>query len=295
MTPLYASIDIGTNSALLLVAEARGGVLEPVLQKVEVPRVGRNLSATGLISSQSFRDLMQALKGFRAAIEGANALLTGAVATQAFRKARNGAVLLAEIGAELGMPCRLLSGEEEARMAYAAVENRHPLPNLRVLDIGGGSTEVTSADRAVSLELGAVSLTESGNAPAEWRAGAQAALRGLRAEPGEVVAVGGTASALAMLELRLPAFDARAIEGLKLKRGRVSAAIDRLAAMPEAERAALPGLDPGRAGILVPGLCILEAFLEAAGVGEFRVSDRGLRYGVILEWLDKNGKLQSAN
>jgi len=103
----------------------------------------------------------------------------------------------------------------------------------------------------------------------------------------ELVAVGGTASALAMLELRLPAFDAAAIEGLRIDLGRVTANIELLASLSDRERAALPGLDPGRADILMPGLCILEAFLKAAGCAAFRVSDRGIRYGVILDWIKK--------
>jgi exopolyphosphatase/guanosine-5'-triphosphate,3'-diphosphate pyrophosphatase len=282
-----ASIDIGTNSALLLVAERRGGRLHPVIQRVAAPRVGRNLSVTGRISDESFAALLTALDGFLAEIAAAGARLAGAVATEAFRKASNGPELLDRVSALLGAPCRILTGEEEARLGWLAVADRHPLPGLAVLDIGAGSTEINGGEGGVSLPIGAVSLPETcGPSPAALRARASEAFAGGLAGfriPENLVAVGGTATALAMLFLGLRAFDAEAIEGLELERSDVAAMVERLSAMGAAERAALPGLDPGRAEIVVPGLCILEAFLDFAGRKAFRVSDRGIRYGVILD------------
>ena len=312
---LPAAIDIGTNSAILLIAgrgdadrgeAARGnavhgdaasgdlrggGSLRPVFQKVAAPRVGRNLAATGRISDESFVALQDALSGFLADIRGAGARLVGAVATEAFRKASNGPMFLERVSAQLGLPCRILSGEEEARLGWLAVADRHPLPGLAVIDIGAGSTEVTRKEGGVSLPVGAVALqeacrAEAGGSGAACRERALAAFRaGLAglATPENLVCVGGTASALAMLKLGLRRFDADAIEGLEIEATEVDTAIDRLEALPAAERAALPGLDPGRAEIIVPGLGILSAFLRHAGCGSFRVSDRGIRYGVILD------------
>lgn len=299
---LPAAIDIGTNSALLLVADREGGAgpLRPVLQRIAAPRVGRNLAATGRISDESFRALEDALGGFLEDIRGAGARLVGAVATEAFRRASNGPALLDEVSARLGIPCRILSGEEEARLGWLAVADRHPLPDLSVLDIGGGSTELTRRQGGVSLPVGAVVLLEAcrpggpDGAASNGDATLSAACRE-RAErifrrelagvepPGNLVCVGGTASALAMLKLGLKDFDAAAIEGLEIHASEVAEAVARLEALPAAERAALPGLDPGRAEIIVPGLCILEAFLRHAGCSSFRVSDRGIRYGIILD------------
>lgn len=292
LPPLPASIDIGTNSAILLIADRREGALRPVIQKVAAPRVGRNLAASGRISEEGFSALTAALEGFLGEIRAAGAVLVGAVATEAFRKAANGPELLARVSSQLGVACRILSGEEEARLGWLAVSDRHPLPGLAVLDIGAGSTEVTRREGGVSLPVGAVALLEScGPSPSACRAGAAAAFAEAPAwakSPGTVVVVGGTATALAMLELGLRAFDAAAIEGLPLGRAAVTAAIDRLDALPAVERAALPGLDPGRAEIVVPGLCILEAFLAFAGKDAFQVSDRGIRYGVILDIIGRS-------
>jgi exopolyphosphatase/guanosine-5'-triphosphate,3'-diphosphate pyrophosphatase len=314
-SPAYASIDIGTNSALLLIAsenvgEIPGGrVLAPLLQKVAAPRVGRGLSATGRISEQSFQALMAALSDFRAEIERLGARLVGAVATEAFRKASNGGPLLAQVSAALGCECKMLSGEVESRLGYLAVHNRHPLPGLAVLDVGGGSTEITTADGGISLPIGAVNLLEtSGHDAVACRARARAAFAeqaALGGRPGEaytglwageapenLIAVGGTATALAMLELGLTAFDAAAIEGAVISAEAVTRQLDRIAGLSESGRIALPGLGPGRADILMPGLCILESLLAEARCRSLRVSDRGIRYGVILEFLER---LKNAN
>jgi exopolyphosphatase/guanosine-5'-triphosphate,3'-diphosphate pyrophosphatase len=286
-----AAIDIGTNSALLLIAERRSGVLEPVRQRIAAPRVGRNLAATGVISDGPFGELMAALKEFQGEIAGCGANLVGAVATQAFREATNGPALLFQVSALLGLQARILEGPEESRLGYLAVANRHPMPNLAVLDIGGGSTEVTRKGQGMSLPVGAVSLLEAcGSDVTALRERAAAAFHGALEEwkgRTELIAVGGTASALAMLELKLPAFDAIAIEGMQIEWWRVTENINNLAVLSAEERAALPGMDPGRVDILMPGLCILEAFLQTVGCQDFRVSDRGIRYGVIIDWLKR--------
>lgn len=294
MKELFASIDIGTNSALLLIAEKRDGYLQAVFQQAAVPRVGRNLSATGRISDESFADLIAALESFLSEIARLDARLTGAVATQAFRIAANGPELLSRISRLLGREARIIAGPEESRLGYLAVSDRHPSQDLAVLDIGGGSTEATRKDGGVSIPIGAVNVLEScGPDAAACRARAAETFRGKFADwsgKTDLVAVGGTATALAMLELKLAAFDADAIEGLRLDRSRVGAAIEMLAGFSPEAKARVPGLEKNRADILMPGLCILEAFLEAVGAATFRVSDRGIRYGVILAWLAQDRK-----
>jgi exopolyphosphatase / guanosine-5'-triphosphate,3'-diphosphate pyrophosphatase len=289
LTGRLASIDIGSNSALLLIAERDGGLLEPVLQKVVVPRVGRNLANTGLISEEAFSLLMDGLKGFQREIEISGACLVGAVATQAFRMANNGAELLAKVSEQLHLDVKIIAGPEESRLGYLAVVNRHPSDSLMVLDIGGGSTEVTRKGQGMSVPLGAVSLLEAGGGnPEACRQHAERIFKPVLGDwpkGMDIVAVGGTATALAMLELKLPTFDSNAIEGLELGIATVSDYIDTLNTLSETERARLPGMDQGRMDILVPGLCILEAILRQFESPSFRISDRGIRYGVILDWL----------
>ncbi|HKP96772.1 MAG TPA: hypothetical protein VJ385_13525 [Fibrobacteria bacterium] len=299
MTERFASVDIGTNSALLLIAERRDGPLQPVSQRIAVPRVGRDLSATGRISDESFRALAEVLHAFLAEIAVHRARLVGAVATQAFRVAANGPELLAEASRILGCEARIIAGPEESRLGYLAVADRHARAaggaeaGLAVIDIGGGSTEVSRKAGGVSIPIGAVALMEAcGQDAAACRARAAAAFAGRfpdRDPRADLVAVGGTATALALLELKLPAFDPAAIEGLEIGRARVAAAVGLLAGLPIEARARLPGMEKNRADILMPGLCILESLLDALGADRFRVSDRGIRYGIIVDWLD-NGR-----
>ncbi len=290
MKGLHASIDIGTNTVKLLIAEVRDGILHAVFQRAEAPRVGRNLGATGRISEESFGDLSDALRAFTSDIREREAELAGVVATQAFRTASNGPELLAKVSALVGTEARIIAGPEESRLGWLAVANRHPSPALAVLDIGGGSTEITRKGGGFSTPIGAVGLLEAcGNDAAACRAKAAEALAGDYSDwqGAQLAAVGGTATALAMLELGLPAYDAEAIEGLPVPKERVAANIERLTGLDREALLKLPGMDRGRADILMPGLCILEAFLTQIGAAEFRVSDRGIRYGIILDWLRK--------
>ncbi len=287
----FASVDIGTNSALLLIAERRNGPLQSVSQLIAVPRVGRNLAVTGRISDESFLALAGALRSFLAEIERCGAHLAGVVATQAFRVAANGPELLERVSSLMGRRASIIAGPEESRLGYLAVADRHPFPGLSVLDVGGGSTEATRKSGGQSIPIGAVNVFEACGADAgACRAKAVEAFRGefgdWEKRP-DLVCVGGTATALAMLELKLAAFDSEAIEGLEIPAARVGAVINLLAGLSEADKLALPGMEKSRADILMPGLCILEAFLRKVGAEKFRVSDRGVRYGVILDWLAK--------
>jgi exopolyphosphatase/guanosine-5'-triphosphate,3'-diphosphate pyrophosphatase len=283
----YASVDIGTNTAKLLVAEARDGILQPVFQRAEATRVGRNVSVTGRISEEAFAALEYALRTFTQDVRDQGAVLAGAIATQAFRMASNGPELLEKVAAILGCEARTIAGPDEARLGWLAVANRYPSAELAVLDIGGGSTEATRKGQGVSTPIGAVALLEAcgPDAPA-CRAGAHAAF----AEfpdwgPLSWAAVGGTATALAMLELELTRYDAEAIEGLEVPLARITGRIDTLARMTPDELLAIPGLGKGRADIVMPGLCILEAFLMQVRGGKVIISDRGIRYGLLVDWL----------
>ncbi|MEO6094274.1 MAG: hypothetical protein ABIW76_00885, partial [Fibrobacteria bacterium] len=273
---LFASIDIGTNSALLLIGERLDGVLEPVHQVAAVPRVGRNLAATGRISEESFAALAAALENFLDEIRERGATLVGVVATEAFRVAGNGPELLDQVSAILGCAAGIIGGPEESRLGWLAVANRHPSPNVAVLDVGGGSTEATRQGAGLSIPIGAVNLLEAcGPDAAACREKAQSAFGAGFADwrgRTDLFVVGGTATALALLELKLASFDSEAIEGLRIPLSRVTETIDFLAGLTDAQKRELPGMDKPRADILMPGLCILEAFLLAIGVEDFRVS-----------------------
>jgi exopolyphosphatase/guanosine-5'-triphosphate,3'-diphosphate pyrophosphatase len=208
---------------------------------------------------------------------------------------------------------RLLSGEEEAALAIAATQVRIGSESeaLAVIDVGGGSTEIAwrlrsgGPVRGLSLPLGSVRLTEAllprHPIPAQdlallrsevARASQPLALALPRGLPPEaaLVAVAGTATTLAALELALEPYDAERVEGFELQARTLAAWTLRLARLGVAERKELAGLEPGRADVIVAGLVVLEHVLSCLCAARFTVSGRGVRHGVALrmlagEWL----------
>ena len=169
-----AAIDIGTNSIRLLVADVSGGSvdgleLRTVARAGEPCRLGRGLDRTGTVEAETAEAAAEHAAGFvrRARALGAEHMVAGA--TAALRAATNGNEVAALIGSRAGLPVRILTGEEEARLVYRAVVAGFGSGASRnscvVFDIGGGSTEVVSgvgdrAGRWVSLPVGSVNLTE---------------------------------------------------------------------------------------------------------------------------------------
>jgi exopolyphosphatase/guanosine-5'-triphosphate,3'-diphosphate pyrophosphatase len=228
------------------------------------------------------------------------------VATSAVREASNRAEFVARLEAEAGEPVEVVSGEDEARLTLRGVASG--LPGLGaafvLFDIGGGSTELVRAraGRAVaaaSLRLGVVALVEEWGDPgpvrwdrfARMRAGIE---RRLAAEvpeaitapgAGELVGTAGTVTTLAALDLELPAYDAARVHGHRLARAAVERELARLGALPVADRARLPCLEPGRADVIIPGIAICLAVMGHLGRDEILVSDRGLREGILCEAL----------
>jgi exopolyphosphatase/guanosine-5'-triphosphate,3'-diphosphate pyrophosphatase len=281
-----ASIDIGTNSALLLIAETdASGIDIPRLQKARTPRVGAGVGQSGLIAESNFEELLQVLEEFSLDIAAAGAELRGVAATEAFRKADNGPELLARVQQETGWDCRILSSREEARLTYRAVAQAYRDAGLHILDLGGGSLEWSWAEGSVSVPLGAVVLTEkfgnSGDGVYKH------ALKVLQDSAFPVnkpwVLVGGTATALALLDQSEEDYSTEAVEGYELKRGNVEAWCDAMDILETEERAELPGLDLKRAEILPAGARVLLACMEVGQIQSVRTSDRGLRYGLLLD------------
>jgi exopolyphosphatase/guanosine-5'-triphosphate,3'-diphosphate pyrophosphatase len=295
-------IDIGSNSVLLLAvrlgADGRARALEA---DRATTRLGAGLRAGGALDPEAWRRTAEAVEVFAARARAVGAEWVWAFATGAVRDAADGAAFARAIEAASGVPVEVLSGAQEARLAYAAVvralARRGP---LLVADVGGRTTELTLGAGhdivgTASLPLGALALTEAclREDPPD-RAGrrrmadvADAALAGsdlpARARTGgaALAASGGTATALAALDLGLPAYDARRVHGHELSRAALAALGERLAAMPLAERAALPSLGPERAAILPAGAVVLERVAEAAGAGAVCVSDHGVRHGYL--------------
>ncbi len=299
----WATIDVGTNTVLLLVAERRGDALVPVLERAEITRLGRGVDATGRLDAAAIRDTVAVLASYARAARDLGARVVACVATSAARDAANGAEFFEAASSSAGLAPEVIPGEEEARLVWASAWRdfgRDGEP-LEVLDVGGGSTELSFGDGAsprgrASLQVGAVRLTERhvrGDPPSAdeveaLRGAAREAVRPLTAMPGRsaggrLVGVAGTVTTLAAVAQALPVYDAERVHGAALTLPEVERLAGTLAALTVAERAALPGMEPKRADVIVAGAVIVAEAMRATGFERLTVSDRGVRWGLLYD------------
>ena len=148
MTCRVAAIDIGSNSVRLLVAEAlRGGAYRILDEEREPTRLGSSLDSRGSLDEEAMQKTIEALRTFRQIAEGFQATQLRTIATCAVREARNGPEFCRKVREQVGIEVEVITGEKEARYAFASVQNAFDLSgkNVVVADIGGGSTEVVFA------------------------------------------------------------------------------------------------------------------------------------------------------
>ncbi|MEJ5297591.1 MAG: Ppx/GppA phosphatase family protein [Armatimonadota bacterium] len=307
--PLIAAIDIGTNSVLLLVAEALpDGTLKPLVDISEITRLGQGVDRTHRLNPEAADRTLEVLRVFAAKARESGAERLTAIGTSVLRDVSDSAAFLKRAREILGVPLRIISGEQEAELAWLSVVTDislglpHP---VAVADVGGGSTELITgaADgtmvSAVSVDVGAVRLTERflrSDPPGaeELHAARHQALDALGAVAAKshcrsLVGVGGTAVNLARMshpDAALPEVHGQCINTKTLRE-----LTGRLAAMPVEERRMTRGLEPKRADVIVAGALIFDALLEVLKLDSLTVSTRGARFGAAIklargEWDD---------
>lgn len=292
---MKAVIDLGTNSVLLLVAQRDSqGAVHVQADESRVTRLGQGVATAHRLDPQAVVRTLAVLAEYRALADRAGADIE-AVATEGLRMAEDRDSFVARAGEVLGVPLRMITGEEEARLSYLSVAKEQDEGPLRVLDIGGGSTELAAGhgqrcESVCSHPIGSVRLTEhfvdtDPPSPENLEAIAAAAREALRTQPlpphPQLHGLAGTVTTAAALLLGLTTYDREAVDGTRWSRARVLALRDDLAAQPLQERSGRPCLPPGRADVIVAGLTILVAALEHCGAEELVVRDRGLRYALI--------------
>ncbi len=298
-----AVVDIGTNSTRLLIADVGDGVTELVREST-VTRLGEGVDATGRLGDAPQQRVFDALGRYAAAIAEHDCEASAAVMTSAVRDAANGAEFAAAVRDRYGLEGRTLSGDEEAAFTYAGATAARPAddPTQRlVIDIGGGSTELVCGARGalgfhVSTQIGVVRHTErhlhadppSGAELAELAAAVDAGVADavpadVRARTEAAIAVAGTATSCAAIDLELAVYDTARVEGHVLTVARLEELLAMLAALPVAERREVRGLHPDRAPTIVAGVVILSRVLAAFGLDRVEISDRDILWGVALE------------
>ncbi len=293
----FAAIDVGTNSVKLLVGTVAEDRVVPELHRAQITRLGEGLHASGVISSPAADRTIEALAGLRKLAEERQAGQIAAVGTQALRAARNADEFLSRCQKEAGLSIRILTGEEEARLAFQGASWTAQSERVAAVDIGGGSTEVmigtrASLERWWSLPMGAVVLTEQflrTDPPSEdemrlLSAAAERHLRAVETCPGrqaEMVGIGGTVSALLALTARKTKIDPRTVGQMRIPFDEVSSTAIHLSLRTTSEREEM-GLERGRADIIVAGAWILTAAMSHLGAAAMRACVHGLRHGLLI-------------
>jgi exopolyphosphatase/guanosine-5'-triphosphate,3'-diphosphate pyrophosphatase len=295
MSETVAAIDCGTNTIRLLV----GALPETAVRESRIVRLGQGVDATGRLSDEALARTFAALDDYAATIREHGATRVRLCATSAVRDAANGAVFVHGVEERLGVAPDILTGEQEAALAFDGAV-RHltaPAPEpVLVLDIGGGSTELVlgsgrEVDVAHSMDIGSVRLHErhlhSDPPTADEVAACVADIDAhLEAAPvplgeaGTVVAVAGSNLTVAAGVLGLASYDPTAVDQARIATADVTAFVDRLVAMTVDERRALPYMNAGRADVIGAGALILSRVLRRTPVEQLVASEADILDGI---------------
>lgn len=294
---ITGAIDVGSNTVKLLVADVRGDRIRPLEIRSAITRLGGGMDRTRRLSPAAQDRTISTLKKFAKRCRELSAGRVLAVGTEALRSAQNGSAFVRRCRRETGISVRILSGREEARLAFLGATTGRRERKLAAIDIGGGSTEIMIGrpgrlEAAVSLPLGAVRLTElhlKSDPPklAERLSMLQHVCDVLSRLAGPVrravaggailLGIGGTCVNVARMARPRGSPDGRVVTLETLED-----ILHRLAVLPLAKRKRVPGIDPDRADIILAGARIMAETLRELGRDAFTATVHGLRRGVIL-------------
>ncbi|MBI3788597.1 MAG: Ppx/GppA family phosphatase [Ignavibacteriales bacterium] len=298
-----STIDIGTNTILMLVADIQpDGTLATVRDEHSIPRLGKGVDEHKTISHETFQRALGFLKKYKDISDACRSEKIIACGTSALRDAVNKKEFISFISQELGFTIEVLSGDEEAELTYLGAISeflrRDGQQNFAVLDIGGGSTELTTGiGRRVtnkqSLDIGCVRLTErilktSPPTALSIERGVKRIKEHLAAYPPllpaqtKLIGVAGTLTTLAALDLNLPTYDRERVSGHILTLESIQRIFHTLKTKSIEELTAYPQILAGRADVLLAGIMILLEVMKKISADQITVSDRGLRYGIAL-------------
>lgn len=308
-----AAIDVGTNSVLLLIArpQPEGGI-EVLTDEAHITRIGEGIGADNLFQPAAMDRTLAILAQYATQCREAGVERIIAVGTAAFRRVTNGQQFSDRVRRTCGIALDVISGTREATLSHHAAA-RDFGDDLLVCDVGGGSTEyIWCASRkseitAISLPLGSVALQEKychsdPISPADYEMTRAAIVSELHSHlgeqhgggagltagrlPGTLIALAGSATTLAAMHLQLREYNHWQVHGTILTAIDIEALVATLRARTLAERKQLPGLEPGRADVILPGAMILLETMQMLRYDRVTISDRGVRWGLVYEQLE---------
>jgi len=297
----YATIDVGSNSALMYIADRLpDGRFERVADVLRITKLGEGVRNTGLITPKAISKTVSVLKEYSEIMKNSGVVEYAAVGTMVLREARNTGVFLREVKETTGIDVEIIDGKKEAELSYLAalcgfgVENEDVL----VFDIGGGSTEVVfgrarKVHDLVSLDIGALVFSEryllSDPVKEEELIGLLSYLDSRFSSidlPGDVelvVGIGGTVTTMASVKLGLADYDSERVQGLRMTVDDVKHQMELYLSKSIEERKRIKGLEPERADIILGGVAILYSLLKNFHISSFFVSSKGVRHGLMIE------------
>jgi len=295
--PRYATLDGGTNTVLLLVAEPDGARFGPVAEQIEITRLGKGVDRSGVLAPEAVEATVAAIVRFAKQARSLGAEGIACVATSAARDAKNGPDFMRRVREEAGVEVEIISGELEAELSYGsqARELGTSAP-LAVLDIGGGSTEVVVGHAGKllfkhSFDLGSVRLTErfarhDPPAPDERQAMADLLDMSFAKVPApppgfQLVGVAGTVTTLFAVSQGIEPYDPERVHLARLSLETVRAECERYFSLDLDARRKLRAMPAKRADVIPAGALILERAMIRLGAHEMVVSDRGIRWGLL--------------
>jgi exopolyphosphatase/guanosine-5'-triphosphate,3'-diphosphate pyrophosphatase len=305
-----ATIDIGTNTVLLLIAEFdKSGILHPLHHEQRTPRIGKNIDKNGFIEQEAFRKSTDIINEYKTIAEKFITDKIIATGTSALRDAKNKMDFINFIKLKTDIEIEVIEGEEEAKWSYRGAisgidRTNYNLKNKQyysVIDIGGGSTEIIIGDgehilNKVSLNIGSVRITErffKHNPPSDFEISSAGRLIEMEFSKlgipdlfnSQLIGVAGTITTLAAYHQNLPYFSIEKISGYKLKFEDISLLFNQLKSKTIEEIGQIPSILKGREDVITAGNLILLLFMKTFFFEEITTSERGLRYGIaIRQW-----------
>ena len=290
-----AAVDIGSNSTRLLIASGD----EELARASIVTGLGEGVDATGRLGDAGQRRVLDVLHMYSATIADHGCERAAAVMTSAVRDAANGRAFATQVQDALGFAPRTLSGDEEAKLTYDGATHGRSGEFL-VIDIGGGSTELVTSTAHVSTQIGVVrhserhlhsdppTAAELANLARDVHQALMAHVP-VRMQTKSVrsIAVAGTPTQCAAIDLALDHYDATRVEGHILTASRLRELLQQTAGVPLAKRRRITGLDPARAPVIVAGIAILLEVVDRFGLDQVEASERDILWGLARSTTDR--------
>ena len=318
--PVYASVDVGSNTIRLLVAEVKDNEIIDIFSDRKTTRLGNKVDQTGLLQDENMKASIDVLKEFSSLISKHGAKHVKAVATSALREASNSDIFIKEVFDATGISIEVISGEKEAELTLKGILSS--LPDLGfsfalggqdsafIVDIGGGSSEwilyrgQNNVDMG-SISVGVIKLVQkyiktdpiSESDIHALKNEIIPALNDLKKEIGHhinkktcFIGTGGTFTTIASIDQGLETYSREKIHLHRIPLSRLQDISKNLLDLPLGERKKVKGLEPGRADLIIPGILFTINIMDFFALNELRISDYGILEGVLLELKETNEK-----